>query len=160
MTTATKNDLRCQSIFDGIYDVESFDEASLVNIFVSMGQGALLQTKLQHMDAFTDRMHHSLKHLAVECTVHEPLLEAFQHEGVSANYFRASGWKMLPDVSSIRNQDVDTDALLHAHMRTHADALGATISKCCKPRDSTETCPTCVPSGGIRDLCTHDLCLH
>ena len=75
--------------------------------------------------------------------MHEPLLEAFQHEGVSANYFRASGWKMLPDVSSIRNQDVDTNALLHAHMRTHADALGATISKCCKPRDSTETCPTC-----------------
>ena len=50
---------------------------------------------------------------------------------------------MLPDVGSIRNQDVDAKALLHAHIRTHADALGATISKCCKPRDATEVCPTC-----------------
>ena len=122
---------------------DSYFLASLINIFTAMGQGALLHSKLQNMGAFTDRMHRTLKSLAVERTVHEPLLEAFQQEGVSANYFRASGWTMLPDVSSIRNQDVDTNALLHAHMRTHADALGATISKCCKPRDSTETCPTC-----------------
>ena len=76
------------------------------------------------------------------------------------NYFRASGWKMLPDVSSIRNQDVDTNALLHAHIRVHADALGATISKCCKPRGSTETCPTCLMAASETFAHTAFACTH
>ena len=67
---------------------------------------------------------------------------------------------MLPDVSSIRNQDVDTDALLHAHMRVHADALGATISKCCKPRDRAETCPTCLMAASETFAHTAFACTH
>ena len=105
-------------------------------------------------------MYHSLKSLAVRRTVHEPLLDDFQQEGVSANYFRASGWSMLPDVSSIRNQDVDSGALLHAHMRTRADALGATISKCCKPRDRTEICPTCLQAASETFAHTAFACTH
>ena len=44
---------------------------------------------------------------------------------------------------SIRNQDVSAAVLMHAHIRTHSDALGATISKCCKPKGVVERCPTC-----------------
>ena len=59
--------------------------------------------------------------------VHEPLLDEFEREGAACNYYRASGWGMLPDVASIRNQDVSAAALMHAHTRTHANALGAML---------------------------------
>ena len=59
----------------------------------------------------------------------------------------------MPDVASIRNQDVSTTALMHAHIRTHADALGATISKCCKPRDVVERCPSC--GGAVSETFAH-----
>ena len=95
------------------------------------------------MQHITDKTYYSLKKKVPIKVVHEPLLDEFEREGAACNYYRASGWGMLPDVASIRNQDVSAAALMHAHIRTHADALGATIPKCCKPEGVAERCPTC-----------------
>ena len=68
--------------------------AALVNTFVAMGRGAFLYNALQHMQPITQATHHTPKQDIVLKVVHEPLLDAFEREGVAANYYRASGWGM------------------------------------------------------------------
>ena len=56
------------------------------------------------MQHITDKTYYSLKKEIPIKVVHEPLLDEFEREGAACNYYRASGWGMLPDVCGVNTQ--------------------------------------------------------
>ena len=114
-----------------------------------------MRTAIMGHCRWTNKQYKAMKKIKLPILIRDRLLAEFTG-GAAENYYNMQGWAMLPDIASIQNADPTCDRHLIAHFRTHAHALGSSISKRCRPKNRSEICPSCcLPYSETFSHCVH-----